>query len=659
MEVSTANSIKVYNLSSGKSVPEWLNERKRRQLLKKNPDLQRRIQLLQDFDMPISSSQVSVSPDGNYIVATGVYKPCVKCFDVNQLSLKFERGLDSEVVKFRILSEDYSKLAFLQADRYVELHVKSGTYFRVRVPSFGRDLAYHSPSCELHVAGAGPEVYRLNLELGRFMSPLVTQSSSNNVCTFNPNHFLLAIGNQDGVVECWDPRSKVRAGSLHLSDSCYDFGSVSFKPAVTALEYDGPLTLGVGTSSGQVLLYDIRSTRPLIVKDHNYELPIRDIAFHRDMNLVLSADSKCLKLWHSDNATPYASIEPANNISNLCYLPNSGLLLMACLDAKMLAYYIPSIGKAPKWCYFLDNLTEELEEDTTPAVYDDYKFVTDQELTTLGLSHLKGTNLLRAYMHGYFINIRLYKKAKSITEPFAYSEYRKKRIEEKLEQDRNTRIKQKKLPRINKQFALELLQSKKNRRNEMIDTSNPLGDERFAAMFQHQDFEMNPESEEYQLIHPIVSSFQKNMKRKLDKLEFKKKDLATNGDVESEREGEVSSDSSLEEYLLQSSGSENESEERQTSVEPVKYREGRDVEFSQKHRITKETLEVRLKNLPDDELHTELNEMDDIKFSLETPNTESEIPKRLEKMKVRRGLRRPANSYLPKIKRVDWKRRRH
>eukprot|EP00800_Vazella_pourtalesii_P018828 TRINITY_DN6180_c0_g2_i1.p1 TRINITY_DN6180_c0_g2~~TRINITY_DN6180_c0_g2_i1.p1 ORF type:complete len:385 (-),score=96.69 TRINITY_DN6180_c0_g2_i1:40-1038(-) len=332
---------------------------------------------------------------------------------------------------------------------------------------------------------------------------------------------------------------------------------------------------------------------------------------------------------------------------------------MACLDAKMLAYYIPSIGKAPKWCYFLDNLTEELEEDTTPAVYDDYKFVTDQELTTLGLSHLKGTNLLRAYMHGYFINIRLYKKAKSITEPFAYSEYRKKRIEEKLEQDRNTRIKQKKLPRINKQFALELLQSKKNRRNEMIDTSNPLGDERFAAMFQHQDFEMNPESEEYQLIHPIVSSFQKNMKRKLDKLELKKKDLATNGDVESEREGEVSSDSSLEEYLLQSSGSENESEERQTSVEPVKYREGRDVEFSQKHRITKETLEVRLKNLPDDELHAELNEMDDIKFSLETPNTESEIPKRLEKMKVRRGLRRPANSYLPKIKRVDWKRRRH
>lgn len=33
-------------------------------------------------------------------------------------------------------------------------------------------------------------------------------------------------------------------------------------------------------------------------------------------------------------------------------------------------------------------------------IYDDYKFITKQELTELGLDHLEGTNLLRAYMHG-------------------------------------------------------------------------------------------------------------------------------------------------------------------------------------------------------------------------------------------------------------------
>ena len=668
MEVSTANSVKVYNLSSGKSVPEWLNERKRRQLLKQNPEMQRRVQLLQDFDMPVSSSQVSVSADGNYVMATGVYKPCVKCYDVNQLSLKFERGLDSEVVKFRILSEDYSKLAFLQTDRYVELHVRSGTYFRIRVPSFGRDLAYHPPSCELHVVGTGPQLYRINLELGRFMSPLLTQASSNNVCAFNPNHYLLAVGSQDGVVECWDPRSKVRAGALHLTDSGFDFGSgPAFIPGVTAIGYDGPLTLGVGTASGQILLYDIRSTKPLIAKDHNYELPIKDIAFHRDMNLVLSVDAKCLKIWHRDNAAPYASIEPQNDISNLCYLSNSGLVLMACQDAKMLAYYIPSIGKAPKWCYFLDNLTEELEEDTTPSVYDDYKFVTDQELVSLGLSHLKGTNLLRAYMHGYFINIRLYKRAKSITEPFAYREYRKKRIEEKLEKDRATRIKQKKLPRINKQFAFELLQSKKNRHNESVSTSNPLGDQRFASMFQEPEFEMNTESEEYQLLHPIISSFQKNVKRKLEKLKLKNKEDTTNNEdnnnnSDSEVEGEVSGDSSLEDYFLGSSASESETEERNVvataAADASVYREGRDIEFVQKHKVTRETLEARLKNLPTESEDTQLNEMADIRFKLPNTKPKPQIPKKPGQRRDKQIDRRPAKSYLPRIKRFDWKKKK-
>lgn len=58
-------------------------------------------------------------------------------------------------------------------------------------------------------------------------------------------------------------------------------------------------------------------------------------------------------------------------------------------------------GPAPRWCAFLDNLTEEMESSASQTVYDDYKFVTKQELESLGLDHLLGTNLLRAYMHGY------------------------------------------------------------------------------------------------------------------------------------------------------------------------------------------------------------------------------------------------------------------
>lgn len=40
----------------------------------------------------------------------GVYKPRVRCYDTGQLSMKFERCFDSEVVQFVNLSDDYTKV---------------------------------------------------------------------------------------------------------------------------------------------------------------------------------------------------------------------------------------------------------------------------------------------------------------------------------------------------------------------------------------------------------------------------------------------------------------------------------------------------------------------------------------------------------------------
>ena len=41
---------------------------------------------------------------------------------------------------------------------------------------------------------------------------------------------------------------------------------------------------------------------------------------------------------------------------------------------------MPALGPAPRWCSFLESLTEELEENVNPAVYDDYRFVTRADL---------------------------------------------------------------------------------------------------------------------------------------------------------------------------------------------------------------------------------------------------------------------------------------
>lgn len=50
----------------------------------------------------------------------------------------------------------------------------------------------------------------------------------------------------------------------------------------------------------------------------------------------------------------------------------------------MRAYFVPSLGPAPRWCSFLESLTEELEESANPAVYDDYRFVTRADLVSGG-----------------------------------------------------------------------------------------------------------------------------------------------------------------------------------------------------------------------------------------------------------------------------------
>ena len=54
------------------------------------------------------------------------------------------------------------------------------------------------------------------------------------------------------------------------------------------------------------------------------------------------------------------------------------------------------------------------EQAATDGLYDDYKFVTREQLEQLRLTSLLGTNTLRPYMHGFFIDARLHaKKLKS------------------------------------------------------------------------------------------------------------------------------------------------------------------------------------------------------------------------------------------------------
>ncbi|KAG7466028.1 hypothetical protein MATL_G00160470 [Megalops atlanticus] len=552
MQISSVNDVKIYNLSHGKSLPEWLSDRKKRALQKKDVDVQRRIELIQDFDMPTVCTSIKVSRDGQYILAAGTYKPRIRCYDTYQLSLKFERCLDSDVVAFDILSDDYSKLVFLHCDRYVEFHSQHGHYYKTRIPKFGRDFSYHYPSCDLYFVGASSEVYRLNLEQGRFLSSLQTDAVENNVCDINPVHHLFATGTAEGKVECWDPRTRGRVGILDCALSSVTEGTeVEGLPSISALKFNSCLNMAVGTSTGQVLLYDLRSSCPLLVKDHYYGLPIKSLNFQNQLDLVLSADAKIIKIWNRDTGKVFSSIEPQHDINDVCVYPGSGMLFTANEDPKMNTFYIPALGPAPRWCSFLDNLTEELEENPESTVYDDYKFVTRKDLENLGLSHLVGSALLRAYMHGFFMDIRLYHKVKTMANPFAYEEYRKDKIRQKIEETRTQRVQVKKLPKVNKELAIKLMEEGDDeeelagRKKKGKAMPSILSDDRFKVMFENPDYQVDEQSEEFRLLNPIVSKVSQKRRKKLRLLEKQAAAQQKEEDQEEEEpEGRASSEES-------------------------------------------------------------------------------------------------------------------
>jgi ribosome biogenesis protein ENP2 len=176
------------------------------------------------------------------------------------------------------------------------------------------------------------------------------------------------------------------------------------------------------------------------------------------------------------------------------------------------------------------------------------------------MQNLIGTKMLRAYMHGFFVDNRLYGKAKAIAEPFSYDEYRARKVEEKLAEERATRITvKKKLPKVNAALAARLEKAAEEeggkdgkkkrsrdsgagaatRRDEESDGEDAadagaregglLKDDRFAAMFKDSAFEVDEDSETYRMLHPNAPKLTKREREEM---------LEEHFDLESEDEDE-------------------------------------------------------------------------------------------------------------------------
>ncbi|KAF8864748.1 WD repeat-containing protein-like protein [Acephala macrosclerotiorum] len=523
MKLTNANDVPVYTISgasTARPLPDWL-ARKRKRSLKNDPEYANRVELLQDFEFEEASSCIRVSEDGEWVMSTGTYKPQIHTHYLPHLSLSFARHTTSLNHSFVLLSSDYTKSLHLQTDRRLEFHTAGGCHYQTRIPRYGRDLLYdrHTaealiPSVGVNGEGSG-EVYRLNLEIGRFMKPYqvdvggddmttagggalqggINTGSVNTAAVAEDSHNLLAFGTSIGTVEFWDPRSKARVGILAGQEG-----------EITALDFDrSGLSLATGSSEGLVKIFDLRRPVPILSKDQGYGFPIKTLLHMTTSSQekkILSADKRIIKLWDEADGKPWTSVEPAVDINSVAWCKNSGMVLTANEGKQQHAFFIPQLGPAPKWCSFLDNMVEEMAEEAPAETYDNYKFLTLPELKALNLGHLVGTtNLLRPYMHGYFAASRLYEEARLIANPYIWDEERTKRVKEKVEKERASRIRGSKKVKVNQNLVDRMLK-RQERREKVDENMGVLGDSRFGKLFEDEEFAVDERSREFQALNP-------------------------------------------------------------------------------------------------------------------------------------------------------------
>jgi ribosome biogenesis protein ENP2 len=454
MQVSLHQNVNIYNLTSGKSLPDWLQERKKNKRLAGG---EHRIELLHDLEFPHFPRCIFRTPNGSHLFAAGDYPPRLKCFDVNQLSMKYSFNADMPILGGVSLSPDFRKFALRGEGRVITVHHSAAIIDRIRVPHIQRCLVYHENAGELVSSGTSGELFRISLETGSFVESYKTgsQDGVNSMDVF-ARHGLIMAACENGILEAIDPRSAKPAGQTCPSSSAASRSSSALTSVATD---DGGVNFCCGSNDGCVYLYDLRLGRPLLTKQHMNGLSIIKTYFFKgrsamtgEASYVLSADTRSLKIWSKTDGANFTTIDspPSADIYDFCLLKaqhnlappyecdDSGVICMCCDTSRVQVHFIPQLGVAPKWASFLDILTEELEEKESTVVYEDFRFVSQSEMAQLGLTteDIEGGKV-RPAMHGCYVENGLYREIKAVVDPGALNrhlqENAKKRAEARWE----------------------------------------------------------------------------------------------------------------------------------------------------------------------------------------------------------------------------------
>jgi ribosome biogenesis protein ENP2 len=147
-------------------------------------------------------------------------------------------------------------------------------------------------------------------------------------------------------------------------------------------------------------------------------------------------------------------------------------------------------------------------------------------------------------MHGYFVDHQLYNQARLVADPYIWEKERQKRVQEKVEKERASRIRGTKKVKVNQKLADRLLQ--RQEKKEKVDVAAAaLQDPRFKQLFEDERFFVDETSAEY---------FAQNPSSRLDGRHKSSLQISQERDSSEESDGDSSENDGVDDTPIRKAG---------------------------------------------------------------------------------------------------------
>lgn len=283
---------------------------------------------LSEFQFSVACHGICMSKDRHKALVAGVYKPAVKLFDLKSGTMKFERHIVCDPVKVVSLEDSAEKFSILRSDKTVEFHTKGGLHEKIKTPSQPKDIVHNTTSADLYLGGNYSEIYRFNLEQGRFLKSIPVAGSK---MSWSSVHGLLGAIAKKSLVFI-DTRTK---------DNVF---AHAFNTELLSIAQDSSgLKYAIGNESGELLEYDLRSSKP--VRLFNFDPFVQKVEFSNG-NVVVAAGPKiCIIREDVSDLENVVDIGfPINDFSI-----DNGLLFIGGENPEIKTLISEDLGVIPSW----------------------------------------------------------------------------------------------------------------------------------------------------------------------------------------------------------------------------------------------------------------------------------------------------------------------